>query len=245
MKALLDGDIYSFRSAAASENEDLGIAIYRMEEMIDNTLVAVGADEFSMFLSGSNNFRYQVYPEYKANRKAEKPRHLADLKEYLVKKYNAQVSDGCEADDLLGIAQCGATIDHWQGTTEWPTIICSLDKDLRQIPGKHYSFEIKGTSSLGKEWVKPAELLTVTPEEGLKFFYYQMLVGDAADNIKGVSGIGPVKAKNLLAEATTEQELFEIVSYMYSSDEHMLMTGQCLHIFQKENDIWQFPKFGS
>ena len=132
MRALLDGDIYSFRSAAASEGDDLGIAIWRLEEMIENSLHEIKADEFSIFLSGENNFRYRIYPEYKANRTAPKPRHLKDLKNYLIEKYRAVVSDGCEADDLLGVEQCKS--DN--------TIICSLDKDLRQIPGNHYSFEI-------------------------------------------------------------------------------------------------------
>jgi hypothetical protein len=109
VRALLDLDIYAHRNAAASENEDLPIAIYRLEEAIDKTLNAVGADEFSGFLSGDNNFRYTIFPEYKKNRKdMVRPRHLTDLKDYLQKKYNAVVSDGCEADDLLGIEQCKA-----------------------------------------------------------------------------------------------------------------------------------------
>jgi 5'-3' exonuclease len=230
LRALLDGDIYAFRPAAASENDDLGIAIWRMEEMIDNTLAETGADEFSIFLSGDNNFRYDIYPEYKANRKSEKPRHLKALKEYLIEKYNAVVSDGCEADDLLGIEQC----------SNENTIICSLDKDLRMIPGNHYSFEIRGTNN-GTQWVRPAERCFVEPFDGLIHFYTQCLVGDSADNIKGASGIGRVKAQRILAAARTEQALFEAVREHFGSDEEFLMTGQCLWIFRKPNDIWRFP----
>lgn len=232
MKALLDGDIYAFRSASSAENEDVGIAIYRMEEMIDNTLAAVGAEEFSIFLSGENNFRYDIYPEYKANRTAPKPRHLKTLKDYLIERYKAEVSDGCEADDLLGITQCSSQ----------DTIICSLDKDLRMIPGNHYSFEIRGKSSLGKEWVKEAEHVCIEPFEGLKKFYTQILTGDSTDNIKGAAGIGKVKAEKLLRDCTTEQEMFEVVESFFSAEE-LLITGQCLWIFRKENDRWQFPKF--
>ena len=153
-----------------------------MEEMIDNTLAETGSDEFSIFLSGENNFRYDIYPEYKANRPKQKPRHLKALKEYLVEKYGAQVSDGCEADDLLGIEQC-----RWLNYTDGSkssTIICSLDKDLRMIPGNHYSFEISGTSSKGQPWVRPAERCVVEPFDGLRHFYLQCLIGDTADNIK-------------------------------------------------------------
>lgn len=237
MKALLDGDLYAFRSASSAENDDLGIAIFRVEEMIDNTLAEVGADEFSIFLSGDNNFRYDIYPEYKANRTAPKPRHLQAVKDYLIEKYKAQVSDGCEADDLLGIAQCSSEPDT--------TIICSLDKDLRMIPGHHYSFEIRGISSLGKQWVRPAEKVFVEELEGLKRFYTQILTGDTSDNVKGASGIGKVKAERILRDCNTEQDMFEAVEPYFSSEEELLMTGMCLWIFRKKNDKWRIPTFDS
>ena len=202
-----------------------------MEEMIDNTLAEVRADEFSIFLSGERNFRYEVYPEYKANRTAPKPRHLKDLKDYLIQRYNAVVADGCEADDLLGIAQ---TDD---------TIICSIDKDLRQVPGNHYSFEISGKSSLGKIWVRPAEKVYVSPIEGIRHFYYQTIVGDATDNLKGVVGAGKVTATNLLKDLTTEAEMLDAVRNMYSSDEEFLMNADCLWIFRAPNDRYSHREF--
>jgi 5'-3' exonuclease len=210
-----------------------------MEDMIDRTLAETGASEFSIYLSGENNFRYDIYPEYKANRTAPKPRHLKDLKNYLVEKYKAVVSNGCEADDLLGIEQCA-----YQGRFGEPeTIICSIDKDLRMIPGHHYSFEIGGVSSHGKKWVKPAEKIYIDPLTGLRNFYFQCLVGDVADNVKGVAGIGKVKATSLLKDCQSEQEMFEVVQSHFSCDEELLMTGQCLWIFRKENDRWKFPQF--
>lgn len=230
MKALLDGDIYAFRSAAASEQDDVNIAVWRMEEMIDNTLAEVGADEFSIFLSGATNFRSTIYPEYKANRPIERPRHLKALKQYLIEKYSAEVSVDCEADDLLGIAQC----------SQQDTIICSLDKDLRMIPGKHYSFAIRGNNK-GTAWERPAELLEIEPFEGLKRFYTQILTGDPTDNIKGAAGIGKVKAARILADCESENDLLEAVRDHFSTDEELLMTGQCLWIFRKPNDIWRFP----
>jgi DNA polymerase-1 len=238
----LDGDLYAFRSAASSENEDLSIAIARCEEMIDNTLAETGADEFSIFLSGDNNFRYDIYPEYKANRKEEKPRWLKDVKQYLIEKYQAQVSDGCEADDLLGIEQCANAMKYTMRMYD-STIICSLDKDLRMIPGNHYSFEIRGTSIKGVPWVRPAEIVTVSELEGLRHFYTQVLVGDPADNVKGASGIGKVKAARILEGCTTEQEFYGAVLPHFSCEEELLMTGQCLWIFRKPNDRWRIPTF--
>lgn len=236
MRALLDGDLYAFRSAASAENDNAGIAIYRVEEMIDRTLAELtDVEEFSIFLSGDTNFRYQVYPEYKANRTPIKPQFLQVVKDYLIEKYKAQISVDCEADDLLGIEQCSAP--------PLSTIICSLDKDLRMIPGYHYSWEIKGTSKYGKEWSRPMEIANVTPADALRTFYTQLLVGDSTDNIKGAPGIGPVKAAAILKDCTTEQEMFEAVEAHYSSLEELEMNGQCLWIFRKPNDIWRIPTF--
>jgi DNA polymerase-1 len=206
-----------------------------MERLIDDILLATHASEMYVALSGENNFRYQVFPEYKANRLTmDRPQYLTQCKDYLEQQYNAVRSDGCEADDLLGIRQC-------EGIQQ--TIICSLDKDLRQIPGQHYSWEISGGVVGKNRWTKPAEFANVTREDGLKFFYYQLLIGDATDGLKGVSGIGKVKANRILDGLTTEQEMFEAVRDAYSNDEEMLMNGRCLWIFHKPNDIWEFPKF--
>jgi hypothetical protein len=38
-----------------------------------------------------------------------------------------------------------------------------------------------------------------------------------------------------------EFEMFEHVRNMYNDDEKMLMSGQCLWIQRKENDLWKFP----
>jgi DNA polymerase-1 len=250
MRALLDGDIYAFRPAAASENDDLGIAIWRMEEMIDNTLAETHADQFSIFLSGGKNFRHDIYPEYKAQRPKEKPRHLADLKQYLVDKYKAVVADGCEADDLLGIEQCAGLMlrgdlpgrAHNDVNPLAPeTIICSLDKDLKMIPGNHYSFQIEGTSSKGARWVRPAEITKVAHLDGLRHFYTQCLTGDPADNVKGAKGVGKVKAESLLRGVRDEEDLFSITRAQFSCDEEFLMTAQVIWIWRKPNDIWQFP----
>jgi 5'-3' exonuclease len=258
LRALLDGDIYAFRSASSAENDDLGIAIARMEEMIDNTLAETSSDQFSIFLSGENNFRYSIYPEYKANRNQPKPRHLLDCKQYLIDKYKAVVSDGCEADDLLGIEQCETMrlrgdlpgrAHNDVNPLASDTIICSIDKDLRMIPGNHYSFEISGKITrgprAGETWVRPAERVSVTELEGTRKFYTQLLTGDSTDNVKGAAGIGPVKAERILADCTTEQEFVNAVRNYFSSDEELLMTGQCLWIFRKPNDRWQIPEFTS
>jgi hypothetical protein len=175
--------------------------------------------EFDLWLTGKGNFRFNYYPEYKANRiGARRPEHEQAVKDFLVEEFGARYTEGCEADDQVGALQ----------TTR--TIIAHIDKDINMIPGWHYHW---GLTRKGKVLVEPHKYY-VSPEEADYNFYYQMLVGDTTDNIKGVVGCGPVKAKELLSGNASE--MFEVVRDAYNNDEYMLMTGRCLWIWRKMND---------
>lgn len=241
MKVLFDGDIIAFRCSAAGEKEDFGIVAYYMDQLIGDVMQACKGDTFEMFISGKGNFRYDIYPEYKANRDGSfVPRWREQAKQHLIAKYNADVSEGCEADDRMGIAQMAAKgydEDHGSGVQTHATVIASLDKDLLMIPGNHYSWEISGKSK-DTAWTKPAIWQTVDHLEGLRWFYTQCITGDVADNIKGISGRGKVFAKDLLEGLSTEQEMFDAVREEYGIDDEFLMNGRLLWIWQQENDDW-------
>lgn len=233
MEALLDLDIFIYRSAAASENEDLDIAVARINDSIQWCLDRVGATTYRGFISGENNFRMKVNPDYKGNRKdMVEPRWRQDLKEHCILNWSGEVTHEIEADDALGIAQHEGSI------------IVSLDKDLRQIPGRHYSFEISGKGPTGTPWVRPEEFVTVEPLDGLRFFYKQLLIGDKADNIFGVDRVGPVKAGKYLDHVNVEEEMFNIVKDLYNDDKRMLMNARCLYIWQKPEDDWLDSEWG-
>lgn len=230
MIALLDADIITFRAAFSAEDEpEAWIACSRADAMIKEISEVVKADAVELWLSGSDNFRYGIYPEYKANRiKSKRPRWEKDVKEYLVSEYSANWSKGCEADDMLGVRQTELGKE---------SIICTIDKDLWQIPGWKYNFVKK-------------EQNFVTDEEGLYFFYYQCLVGDTADGIKGVPNIGPVKAKKLLDACYAEENdanvarlWYEAVRDQYGSYEEFKMNAQVLWIWRKPGDIWNDPYY--
>lgn len=223
MQALIDHDLVVFRCAASAENDGLNIAIHRVEALLDELLTKTGADSYRAFLSGKSNFRKTIYPEYKANRTAPKPVHLEALREYALEKQNAELApDTLEADDALGINQ---TDD---------TIIVSLDKDLLMVPGKHFSWEIKG-----KGWTKPDKFTEQTKLGGLRLFFEQCLKGDTADNIKGIEKIGNKRAAALLADCVTEQQMFDAVRNAYGNDEEFIMNASVLWIMQNEEDVWK------
>ena len=223
MKALIDHDLVVFRCAASAENDSLNIAIHRVEALLDELLTKTGADSYRAFLSGKSNFRKTIYPEYKANRTAPKPVHLEALREYALEKQNAELApDTLEADDALGINQ---TDD---------TMIVSLDKDLLMVPGKHFSWEIKG-----KGWTKPDKFTEQTKLGGLRLFFEQCLKGDTADNIKGIEKIGNKRAKSMLADCVTEQQMFDAVRNAYGNDDEFIMNASVLWIMQNEEDVWK------
>lgn len=214
--ALIDADLVAFRCAATvQEYEPVDVAIYRVDVLMRQILEATESEQYKSFLTGRGNFRKVINTEYKANRKdKEPPCYLQDCREYLIKEWNAVVSDGVEADDLLGIEQ----------TDE--TVVCSLDKDLLMIPGVHFN------------WTK-LEYTHVDQLDGLRTFYKQMLIGDRSDNIFGVDKIGPVKAAKLIDHLEDEQDMYDIVLGLYNDEySRFIMNAQCLWIMQNKGETW-------
>ena len=220
MKALIDGDIVVYRAAASAEEDDQWIAQARADQMMQDILADTGSTSYSVYLTGSGNFRREIAPSYKANRPDSRPKHWEAVREFLVTQHKAIVCNGFEADDQLGIDQ---------DKTHGATVICSIDKDLLQIPGKHYNFVKKVFQD-------------VTYDEGIKALYIQSLVGDRSDNIFGVQGIGPVKAEKALAELLPE-EYYEACRSLYNDDERYHLNMKLLYIWQKPNDVWEPPVF--
>jgi 5'-3' exonuclease len=159
------------------------------------------------------NFRYEVAvtKPYKGTRKNPKPFHFYNIMVYLLAEYDTRVArKGVEADDAMCIHQ----------TSKEDTIICSRDKDLRMCPGWHYTWECGLQRAIGPHFTDEiGTLYKNTKGEvigyGLKFFFYQMLVGDSADNIPGLPRAGKAAAFTALADLTTEDELFAAVTTMY------------------------------
>ena len=215
MIALIDGDIVAYRVAATvREDEDFEICEYRIDVLMQQIFDAADSEEYKLFVKGSKNFRYELNPDYKANRKdMVKPVYLDSCYDYLVNNWNAIKSNGIETDDNLGINQ-----------TE-DTVICSIDKDLLMIPGQHWNF----VKCFGQ---------TVSRQDGLRHFYKQMLIGDTSDNIFGVKGIGPKKAEKLIDPLDEEQDMFNVVYNLYNDPQRFVMNANCLWIMQKENELW-------
>lgn len=173
-------------------------------------LQAVGTEVFTpdyvkVYLTGEDNFRDQLATlrPYKGTRDPNfKPKYYKEIREYLVKQWDAEVINGMEADDALGIEQ----FKH----KDKSTCIVAVDKDLWTVPGYHYS------------WVK-REVSYVTIEQANTFFLMQMLEGDSSDNVPGITGVGPKTTQKIVERCGGDQHILlqNVIAYyktQYRSD---------------------------
>lgn len=155
------------------------------------------------FTKCKRNFRKDIDPTYKANRKGNK--WVGELRDYLLEYLDGSfASDEYEADDLIFF--------NTQLMNEEDYIIVSIDKDMKQISGIHYDYyqvKVKDEEgnyildAFGKEVKVRRGFTTVTKEEAEYLIFKMMLTGDVSDNIKGVYGIGEKKAEKLLKDRNT------------------------------------------
>lgn len=222
---LVDGDIVAYRCAFKCNDESEKTACYTtgsfLSDLISHLYTLIdGEPDYKVYLTGKGNFRHDiaVTEPYKGNRKEkEKPVHLEAIRQYLIKDWNAVVSEGEEADDLIAI----------DATAIPDSIIVSLDKDFNQVPGKHYNFNKQ-------------DLYDVSEDEGLLFFYRQIIMGDKADNIVGVHGIGEKKSQKLL-EDLSEIEMYNKCIELLDSEERVIENARLLWLRREPDQLWEPP----
>lgn len=144
-------------------------------------------------------FRHRLYEAYKGTRKpmAEELRQQVPVMKDVLRAMGVTVveKEGYEADDVLG------TIAKRCESLGLAVSLVSGDRDLLQLASAHIKIRIPKTKRTGTEIedyyaedVK--ERYQVTPQE---FIDVKALMGDTADNIPGVPGIGEKTATSLIA----------------------------------------------
>lgn len=246
---VIDGDHVSYRSAASCEPtkakpflEPKETAIWRVHAMMETIQLAYNNLPFELYLSGEGNWRKAIYPEYKANRASiPRPTYLEDVREILVSQYKATIVNDNEVDDA-----CGIRLTQLQA--EGVDAVCaSLDKDLLQVPGRHYSWEIRGTSA-GKQWMREAREVRVSPLDGLRTFYKQVITGDASDNVPSwdnkYRSATPKFVQEMLLpldDLDNEQEMWEYVLSYYTDKNIAARNASILYIKRSWEDYWREP----
>ena len=183
MSLLIDADFIVYKCCAATESEvDWGDDVIVVSSnfsdayaMVERELYKIAEDlgcfdDTILFFTDSVNFRKQIDPAYKGHRNRKKPCGYRRVINKLKEDYQVVVMPQLEADDALGI----------YATKEEGHIICSPDKDMRQIPGDLYDLS--------------DGVVTITKEEGKRWHYIQTLAGDQTDGYSGVPGFGIKRA---------------------------------------------------
>lgn len=228
--AIIDGDVLVYMSIWKTESLEESKA--KFLENLNDVLNSLFTKDYVMAIGGPDNFRVDLYPDYKGNRKKAKdtrPEWFGDLKSWASTLEGSVESDNCEADDLVRVwaLECDkAGIDR---------CVVSVDKDLDCIPGSHYNPRTKSIYQVCEEYSE-------------RFYWQQVLTGDSVDNIPGLYKVGPVKAKKLLEDALTHDELENAVCRAYHDvygDEgynYLIANGRLIHIWRTINDHFKIRK---
>lgn len=203
MKLLIDGDVVVYRAGFACEGESLANNIQSTKMVLNNILLQHRHSSYKVYLTSTDgsNFRYDVAKSkpYKGQRTGRKPKYYNEIRNYLIETHLADVSYGIEADDAIAI-------EHTRICNKDPNLvmICSDDKDYDQLPGWYYNIRTK---------IKKYK----EEDEANYSFCMQWLMGDTADNIPGVPGVGPKRAEKILSpfKGGNLRDMKNIIMYTY------------------------------
>lgn len=263
--ALLDGDILRYEIGFAAEvgwraitgEEDTPPWHYvreMLDERISNIMYQTNTSDYCLYITEGETFRYGLAKRkpYKGTRVTKKPFHFKNLTSHMVHVKNTIVVTNIEADDALAI-------DHISSNGK--TVLCSRDKDLRQVPGVFFSWELGKQAGFGPAKIEPLGTLDFTKKPldlkgtGFAWFCAQVLMGDKVDNIPGLQDCGPRAAWEILREAyenpranpetdpdavaaewiTNVKQAYE-VAYGHDAEEELLEQGRLCWITRRLNE---------
>ena len=158
------------------------------------------------FDKGGSDYRYEMYQEYKAHRD-ETPEAIKIAVPYiqeLLKAMHIPIVEkaGFEADDLIG------TLAKQAEKEGFKVFMVTPDKDFAQLVSENI-FMYK-PARMGNDieiWGIPEVLAKFEIERPDQVIDFLGMMGDAADNIPGLPGVGEKTAKKFLAEFGTLENL--------------------------------------
>ena len=158
------------------------------------------------FDKGGSTYRYEMYQEYKAHRD-ETPEAIKIAVPYiqeLLKAMHIPIIEvaGFEADDLIGTLAKQAEKENYK------VYMVTPDKDFAQLVSENI-FMYK-PARMGNDieiWGIPEVLAKFEIERPEQVIDFLGMMGDAADNIPGLPGVGEVTAKKLLKEFGSMENL--------------------------------------
>lgn len=207
--AHVDADFLAYQVSYEKEDETKSLEDmqHNAEVVVDHLKKMAGAQHVHMHLTPATSDKGGRYDQaiqkpYQGNRVDKpKPRYLHIMRDWLAKKYPGTQHYHCEADDGMSSMQYAAIL----GGHKELSVIVTKDKDLSMVPGYHVDWatgQIRDFSGFGNVALNSKGKLKGF---GTKFFWAQMLIGDAADNTQGIPLVPGMVMNKIKPTAATLQ----------------------------------------
>ena len=223
----------------------IGFALSNVKSKVDSIVGFDWVNDYRLYIQGKDNFRYDVYPEYKSNRGAKPALHKHCFN-YMLNKYKGKIEvvHGYESEDFV-IAD--AALDPLG-------VRAYIDKDLE---GHHGLFLNYNNLDLGVFYIDP-----------IQAFYNlstQLLIGDSTDFIRGidfvstelreafnvkVKSIGKKTAEKLLEDVKhskieMKKRVIEVYKLTYGDTwkDALTLTGKLVYITKERGKVFDLDLF--
>jgi DNA polymerase-1 len=175
-------------------------------------------------------FRNEIDPNYKANRAAppeELSLQLPIAIEWIEKMgFKTMSQSGFEADDII------ASLSDSAVKAGMDVRIVSHDKDLYQLIQDDHVVLV---DAIKRKVINEAECFDKHGIHPCQFTDFQSLLGDSADNVPGVKGVGKVTAQKLLTQ-------FETLDNIYKNIDSITPAGVQKKLIADEDNAWMSRK---
>jgi DNA polymerase-1 len=192
---LIDGDVIAYQVAFTNQTDiDWGDettstiltedrARNAVDQEVERLLEHLKGDEAILCLTDGVNFRMDVLPSYKSNRKdVARPLLLPAMREHILTNHKSYLRATLEGDDCMGILATHPSLIKGE------KVIVSIDKDMKTIPTNVYNpnHDEDGIVDINEDVANWWHML-------------QTIMGDTTDGYKGCPNAGKDKAEKLLA----------------------------------------------
>ena len=184
------------------------------------------------FDKGGSQARNELFPEYKANRD-ETPDGIKIAVPYIQKILTAMhipimVKEGFEADDVIGTLAKKAEKEGYQ------TFMVTPDKDFAQLVSDNI-FMYRPVFGGGYEtWGIPEVQKKFEVTDPLQVIDYLGMMGDSADNIPGLPGVGDKTAKKFISQFGSMEGLLASTDQLKGKMKEKIEANKDLGILSKE-----------
>lgn len=237
---VVDGNSVLFRAYYATLNASRAMttkqgiptnAVYGFMMMLNKAIELLKPDGvFVAWDAGKATFRHELYEEYKGTRK-----ELDDglkvqfpiVREYLdargIVRYE---EEGIEADDIIG--------SFVKAHPELQIHILSSDRDLLQLISEHSFVYLMKQGITQLEKMDQAHLYESMQLQPHQIIELKALMGDSADNIPGIKGIGEKTALKLLYTYENLDGIYTHINDIKGKMKEKLETGKEIAYLSKQ-----------